>query len=682
MSPIASPTPKPSEAEAGPAEHSARARYRAFINQDAAGISEVDFDGRFRLVNQKFCEITGYTEEELLGMRFHEITHPDDLATNVGLLEQLKATGTALNFEKRYVRKDGAVAWVHLSVTRIDPATNEPPSVLAVALDVTDRQRAFAAEREMDRRHRALFESLDVGICVIEMIFDEQGRAADYRFLEVNPAFEQATGLRDVLGSRMRELAPRHEQHWFDIYGRVALTRDRAHFEQEAAALDRWFSVYAFRLGGPDSRKVAILFEDITQRKRAEERRGFIAALAEQLAPLRDEPAIVRAATHAVGQALRADRCYFVEFEEMQDRVVITENYLRGGSPSLAGPISLQDFGGIQRWQEYTGKALAVDDVTKHAHTRDRPAAYTALGIRAIATQPFLREGTRTAVLVATDTEPRRWTADELKLMEDAMVRVWPLVERARADRALVTAHGALERRVAERTAKLQETISELESYSYSISHDLRAPLRAMQTYASILMTECATQIGGPGREYLRRIMVAAERMDRLIRDVLVYSRVTREEMPLERMELASFIAGVIETYPGLNAAHAEIEVVAPLPAVRANPAALTQCFANLLGNAIKFATPGVMPRIRIWAEADAGRVRVHIRDNGRGIAADAQAKIFGMFYQIDPATEGTGIGLAVVRRAAERMGGSVGVSSTPGEGSTFWLELQAAAGT
>lgn len=237
-----------------------------------------------------------------------------------------------------------------------------------------------------------------------------------------------------------------------------------------------------------------------------------------------------------------------------------------------------------------------------------------------------------------------------------------------------------LELRVAERTTKLQESISELESFSYSISHDLRAPLRAMQSFSAILASDCGQQLDADGKEYIRRIMTAAGRMDQLIQDVLVYSRVAREEMPLERVELASFIAEILETYPQFDPTHAVIEVVVPLAPVRANRAALTQCVSNLIGNAIKFVAPGVKPHVRIWTEVVPGsRVRLFFRDEGVGISKAAQAKIFEIFNQVDSTHGGTGIGLAVVRKAAERLGGSISVESEPGKGSTFRLELNSA---
>ena len=131
------------------------------------------------------------------------------------------------------------------------------------------RQRA-AALRESEERYRALFEAIDSGFCIVEVKFDEEQRPIDYRFVEVNPAFAAQTGLTEAAGKWMRELAPDHEQHWFDIYGRVALTGEAVRFENVAAALRRWYDVYAFRIGEPGAHRVAILFNDISDRRRAE----------------------------------------------------------------------------------------------------------------------------------------------------------------------------------------------------------------------------------------------------------------------------------------------------------------------------------------------------------------------------------------------------------------------------
>ena len=140
-----------------------------------------------------------------------------------------------------------------------------------------DRQETADRLRESEARYRTLFNSIDQGFCVVEVLFDEQNRPLDYRFLETNAVFEAQTGLEDAVGKSMRALRPDHEEHWFQIYGNVALTGAPIRFERTAAALGREYDVYAFRVGEPEQRRVAILFNDITQRKRDEERLKLLA---------------------------------------------------------------------------------------------------------------------------------------------------------------------------------------------------------------------------------------------------------------------------------------------------------------------------------------------------------------------------------------------------------------------
>ena len=167
--------------------------------------------------------------------------------------------------------------------------------------------------------------------------------------------------------------------------------------------------------------------------------------------------------------------------------------------------------------------------------------------------------------------------------------------------------------------------------------------------------------------------------MDRLIQDVLTYSRVSRTELELKRVDLEQLLDGILESYPQFHTARAQIEVRRPMPQVMANEAALIQCLSNLIGNAIKFVAPGTLPRVEIWTETLGLRVRIFVRDNGIGIEPEAHEKIFHIFHQLDRSYEGTGIGLSVVRKAAERMGGSVGLKSELNRGSTFHLELNLA---
>jgi signal transduction histidine kinase len=236
-----------------------------------------------------------------------------------------------------------------------------------------------------------------------------------------------------------------------------------------------------------------------------------------------------------------------------------------------------------------------------------------------------------------------------------------------------------LEQTVEQRTAQLRETVTELESFSYSISHDMRAPLRAMQGFAHILGEDFNDKLGPEGKVFVDKISTAATRLDRLIGDILDYSRIVRGQLPLAPVNVEKLVREIIESYPHLQPPAVEISVEGTFPLVIGNEAALTQCISNLLGNAVKFVAPGVVPRVQIRAERLNGDVRLWFEDNGIGMSPETQKKLFTMFHRASAQYEGTGIGLAIVRRAVERMGGRAGVESELGKGSRFWLQLKAA---
>jgi PAS domain S-box-containing protein len=262
----------------------------------------------------------------------------------------------------------------------------------------------------------------------------------------------------------------------------------------------------------------------------------------------------------------------------------------------------------------------------------------------------------------------------------------YDITERKRSEQALLTAKNEiarhaleLEQVVKERTVELRETIGELEGFSYSVSHDMRAPLRAMQSFAQFLVDDYGSLLDEKGLGYLHGIMRSAVRLDRLIQDVLSYTKLLHGQMPMEPVDLDRLVRDMIESFPNGQPIRPEIQIKGSLPEVMGNEALLAQCVSNLLSNGAKFVSPGTTPRVEVSAQAIAnGAIRVWFKDNGIGIAPENHKRIFRLFERIHAATEydGTGIGLTIVRKATERMGAQVGFNSKLGQGSQFWIQL------
>jgi signal transduction histidine kinase len=247
------------------------------------------------------------------------------------------------------------------------------------------------------------------------------------------------------------------------------------------------------------------------------------------------------------------------------------------------------------------------------------------------------------------------------------------------AKEELARANQDLEKTVRERTQHLNETIRSLETVCYNIAHDLRAPNRAIAGFAEVLLAEHADPLDEIARDCLRRISLAAQRSDALTLDLLAYGRLGHANLPCSSQSLKAHVQAVLHKLsPVVADAKASVEVREPLPDVKANPTALEQVLTNLLTNALKFVAPGVQPHITIHVEDTGPSCRIMVEDNGIGIPPEHQQNIFGVFQRLHGPEEypGSGIGLAIVQKSVERMGGKVGVDSTTEQGSRFWFEL------
>jgi PAS domain S-box-containing protein len=277
--------------------------------------------------------------------------------------------------------------------------------------------------------------------------------------------------------------------------------------------------------------------------------------------------------------------------------------------------------------------------------------------IEAILTTKLIKYGGETAILgIVTDITERKLAEEELCKYRDQ-----------------------LEELVDQRTKQLQEINAELEAFVYSVSHDLQAPLRSMQGFAQLLLKDYGSKFDGEGRDYTKRIIESSKYMNNMIKNLLAYSRMSREEIKLMPVSLEKIIQEMIDQFePKIEKVHAEIKIKPPLPSVKANRTILIEVLSNLILNAITFVPQDSKPIVKIWSDVQNDKVRIYIEDNGIGIAPQYQDKIFRIFERLHGIEQypGTGIGLAIVKKGIERMGGSVGVESELGKGSKFWIEL------
>lgn len=273
----------------------------------------------------------------------------------------------------------------------------------------------------------------------------------------------------------------------------------------------------------------------------------------------------------------------------------------------------------------------------------------------------------------ARDITDRKRSEAEIRELNAALARRAAELEKANQE---------LEKQVLERKRAegvVRETNAALEAFAYSVSHDLRAPLRAMQGFAQALLEDYADKLDENGKCYADRIIASANRMDTLIEDLLQYSRVSYNALQLQAVQVEHALSEALrQLEQPIRQAKGEVELLGTFLPVVGHHQTLVQILCNLISNGIKFVESGVIPRIRIRMEPLADRGRIWVEDNGIGVAPEFHSRIFRVFERLHglESYPGTGIGLAIVRKGLERMGGAVGLESAEGRGSSFWIEL------
>ncbi|MCB1770013.1 MAG: PAS domain S-box protein [Candidatus Competibacteraceae bacterium] len=512
----------------------------------------------------------------------------------------------------------------------------------ALKTEIVERRRIEEALRESENRFRTLFTTMTEGMALHEVLYDADGQPVDYRILEVNPAFARQTGLasQTVVGRCATEAYSVSSAPYLAIYAKVVETSQPVTFESYFAQLKRHFriSAYALRSGW-----FVTVFEDITKRKQTEE------ALQESEERFRraiqDAPFPIAIHTED-GEFLIINRTWFEITGYTSDEI-----------PTIAD------------WTEraYGERRHQVQEGIDRLYALDRPVAEGEFVIACkdgrqrvweFSTSPLSRmaDGRRTVISMAVD-----------------------ITERKQAEEEVLRLNQELEERVRERTIQLEAANKELETFAYSVSHDLKAPLRGIDGYSRFLLDDYASQLDEDGQLFIHNIQQGAEQMNTLIDDLLAYSRVERRPLHSDVLDIARSVERIVaERAEEIAARGATVRIDLPPLTAHADLEGLAQVLRNLLDNALKFGHAGLPLQIEIGGQAGETAIQLWVKDNGIGFDPKFNDRIFEIFQRLQRVEDypGTGVGLAIARKAIQRMGGRIWAESAPGQGAMFFLEL------
>jgi two-component system, chemotaxis family, CheB/CheR fusion protein len=398
-------------------------------------ISYIDKEFRYRLANKTYLEWFGIEFKDIIGKTMSEVLGEEAFAL---LRPHVEAafSGQTQTFETEVPYKHGGTRYIYAIYTP-NVQNGEVAGVFIHVLDISERKRQEEALQESEEKYRTLFNSMDEGYTLVEMIFDTDKTPLDYRFVQINPTFSAQTGLpQESVGKTALELVPGLEPFWIETYGRVALTGEAVRFENYAEAMGRWFDVYALRVGAASEGRVGILFRNVTERKRHEQNLAFLAEVVEDLSRSTLLQDIMKHVGEKVGDFLNVPYCHFMAIDEANDEVIYLARWNKEGVLRLPDKVRLsehitEDF----RKLAHAGETIVSNDTGTNPITKGE--ANAAINAVSFITVPFLSEGEWKYQFSVHDVRPREWREDEIDLVRELANRIFPRLERAKAEAAL-----------------------------------------------------------------------------------------------------------------------------------------------------------------------------------------------------------------------------------------------------
>ena len=597
-------------------------------------------DGRFEYANCLFQDLTGYTQEELIGRYCLDFVHPEDGdVVREKAVKSLKGQQDPQPYEYRLMKKNGDIAWVLERVTSIEYRGKRV--AVGSVMDITKRKEMEEALRQSEERYRTILKEMRDGYYEVDL-------AGSFTFVNDSACRYLGYSRDEMMGMNYRVYTVREDvESVFKVFNQVYRTSEPV----------EGFSWRATRKDG-------------TQ--------GFAEA---SVSPLRtDEGQVV--GFRCVGRDV-------TEREQAEDALRQSEERYRTVLENIEDGYFEVDLRGnytffndsLCRMLAYSRDEMMGMNYRTYTPKKDVQAVFKAFNAVYRTGKPI--EGFSWPIL-RKDGSRRFGEVSASPLRDPAGSIVGfrginrDITERKRAE----VEREALLRDITTINRKLQQSNKELQDFAYVASHDLREPLRKISSFGTLLQDSLQGKLDEDEEENCKFMIDGAGRMQAMIDALLTYSRVATKAKPPEQVDLCEVIEHLkkLELAARLDESNGAIHVLEPLPPVNGDPSQIHQLLQNLIGNGLKFQREGIPPEITVRAyQVDSKMVRVEVQDNGIGIDKEHHEQVFTMFKRLHSRQqyEGMGIGLAVCKKIVDRHGGEIGLDSAPGEGSTFWFTVQ-----
>jgi signal transduction histidine kinase len=556
-------------------------------------------------------------------------------------------------------------------------------------LDITKRQPAEETVRKSELQYQTLFETLIEGFCTIEMIFDAAGTPVDYRFLEINPAFSRQTGLYNAQGRLMRDLAPQHEAHWFEVYGKVALTGEPVHFENEAKALGRYYDVRAYRVGGPESKKVGILFNDITDRKRAEAqvqaqlaRLNLLHQITRAIGERQDIQSIFQVVIRTLEEQLPVDFCCICLHDSAEDGLIVTSVGLH--SETLATELALPARARIEIDQNGLSRCLRGELVYEPDISQillPFPQRMAQGGLQAMVAAPLLVESKVFGMLIAARHGTHSFSSGECDFLRQTSEHVALAAHQAQLHGALQQAYDDL--RQTQRAVVQQERLLALGQMASGIAHDINNAISPVSLYTESLL-EQEVDLSPRARSQLETIQRAVDDVARTVARMREFYRKREPQLTLLPVDMNALVQQVVDLTRARWSDMAQqrgtvvemgTDLTPDLPAIMGADNEIREALINLIFNAVDAMPNGGPLTLRTRIAQGRRAVQVEVIDTGIGMDEETRRRCLEPFFTTK-GERGTGLGLAMVYGTMQRHSADIEIESAVGRGTTMRLSF------